>query len=425
MEHLKPFHEKITHRFLTQSEIAIGMVGIDDDDVKSTIVKIYTPEELKKEDVWNDLKYEWDEDGTYTSYDSYKMSLEKFYDLVPKAYWVAVEGNFENKFMRVRGEPYKYNRKVFQYGSTSDGKYIYWVPESEGWKKYAKDNLKDANAKMGILENVKPNDNLEYFDKHFLHAKDVKPGMVGTSYNGQRLEILKMIQVETMMADMPFWRKFMEDNSSWPENNITSLINGKFIHPRQFVAYVKNSNGDRTVVCYYHSSFGVPKDEAWKNMASDELINVANKTGIMEKIIINEGKSWFTDEENLSPEDVVPGMVGYDIYNGKAVVILETHRIGDLSPAEFEKLQRKSSSLWLSYEYQTIKPSHQPEQYVPVKNMPILSVDDFLKKNSFVENLTLDNYLMVVKTDLDINGNNISDYSALRNVERDATEVLP
>ena len=281
MEHLKPFNElkslsypgidyQAAAGFLNQDEITVGMVGIDDDDVKSTIVKIYTPDQLRDPNVWNEVS-EWDENGTYTCENSYEETLKRFDDVDPKAFWVSIEGNFENKMMT---KTYEFNRTVLQYGSTIDGTYVYWVPDTEGWKKHAKDNLKDTNS----------------------------------------------------------------------------------------------------------------------------------KTGILEKTVILEGKSWFTDEEVMKPQDVCEGMVGFDIYNGIQVTVLESHRVGDLDNESFKQLQKKSESKWLSYEYELIEPERQPAQYVPDKDKKITNVDQFLNVNSFASNLQLDDYLMVVKTNMDISG---------------------
>lgn len=413
MKYLKPFNENATKLYLSQDEICVGMIGIDDNNDKSEIIQIYKAKDLENAETWYEMcmqsEHHW-------LYEKSRWDSITEYNLDPSADFVVVSGNFTDVNLKIRGTAYTYEIQVFQYGNDTEGKYSYWVPASEAWKKNASKKLINTSKETGILEKKK---------EKWLEPELVEPGML-CAYGDDEdtlYEVVKIYNTDFLKQNPKIWEEFINSSKNgyskldlfdlapgWLVLHQFGTANEKGTRPKTINWYASSSNDTAMNVVH------VPYSELYKK--SNKLIKTNQKIGVFEsKTIINEGHSYYLESEILPAEDLCNGMIGYDCYNGINVKIISTFKIGELSETDFKNLQKLSKSKWLSYEYESIEASNQPSQYVPNKNAEINTTQEFLDKNSFSSNLTKNDYLVVVETKIDINGEN--------ELGEKFTEVLP
>lgn len=431
--------ENLETEYLNAEQVVAGMIGYFSPyeniiDLKAKVVEIKQIKDFTQADFLNWQEYSNSEWLTYpfemtevehqpSDYVTNKNAksfetIEEFLklngfdtELTSEDYLVKITSKYDISGYEIRGA---HGNAIMK--EVTPYNHFFQVPVSEFYK--SSKQLTDTNRKTGVFENE---NNLEW-----LLPTEIIPGMIGVDFEDRSYEILEIHNVAELRKNPDNMFEFLDDNADWTYSAMREAISGKFLKNSDYLVLVKDdgvtSYNGRNILVYDEDTFRVSASELWKTFANDDLKNINKKTGFLEsKTVILE--SFHHEEGTLNAEDVAPGMKGYDCYNGIYVDIVQCFKIADLSESGFRRLQEKSYSKWLSYRFDiNSSPDGTREWYEADKELPIENVDDFLENNFFVENLTKEDYLMVVLTTKDIQGK--SDY------ENDSTimkfyEVLP
>lgn len=284
----------------------------------------------------------------------------------------------------------------------------FFVPSKELINRSVK--LSSTNDKTQIFDSYTWKEIKEEGD--YLAPEDVKPGMRGVTFDNNTYQVLEMYNIGEMRKSQNIQqlKQLLYNDAMWTDQNIIDCVNGKFLQKWDYIAVVKefnyNSKQWRKVLIYGPSSFLVPTAEQWKIIANDKLIDRSAKTGVLEATVVESYMSAQIQKEGvLNPEDLVEGMKGYDDLNDCYVEIIKAFKIGDLVKNKnlWSKLQKTSISRWLTYHCEEASNPSGTREWLEINTKrPYKNIFEFIKKCELIEDLSYEDYLVVVRTEHDI-----------------------
>lgn len=287
--------------------------------------------------------------------------------------------------------------------------------------------LNAVNKNTGIFEKYEDVDITEW-----LEPVEVRPGMIGIDERGHEYQIFEILNIGQLRKKPQFFREYLKYNSDWMDFHIEECVRGELLSDDTYICRVDKPQSSKNgmerpkwnILVYSDQDdvnefniIRVPIDEEWKDAARDKLKDTSAKTGLLEKVIIETrnpfaNKSWFNEDGIVDAQDVRPGMIGYDCYNGRNVKITGCYKIEDLmnDPRLWQKVQNSSMSQWCKYQFDIASnPSGTLDWEEADETKPFKDFDDFLINNVLTQSHNIifskKDYLMVVETELDIQGN--------------------